>query len=425
MSNSVKFDNTEINASPYYPRFVKHESFPERDVGLLKPSREDGDIFVYTRFGKKIIKLTGFLSGTSQANFESNKDTMAELFSREEKNLDLDWNGTTRRYVATCSRFEMDRDHYNISNCPWTAEFVVSAGVGKDTTITAEKHAQAVNANPYSWTSTFAGSASPKPVITLEIGAGFTTPKGIAIENVTTGEKIVFNKPTALASGDTIAIDFENKKVTLEGVEQRFYGSFPSLIIGENSLKLYIADILDQFADVYGGGLTVWGDLQSAMSIMVSYTDPTYRRVDLYIEKDGTPTDLIIEIQTDVDGAPSGVLVDANAYVQVAYADIPDIPAWITDYLVADIELEANTKYWIVVRANAAGGSPGDLYGVGYATGSAAVYPRGNVARSVDDGATWTDYPNYNLAVKLYYGGKKDAALGTITLDVDYYKRYL
>ncbi|KUK98310.1 MAG: hypothetical protein XE08_0592, partial [Parcubacteria bacterium 32_520] len=37
----------------------------------------------------------------------------------------------------------------------------------------------------------------------------------------------------------------------------------------------------------------------------------------------------------------------------------------------------------------------------------------------------WTNYPTKNLGFRLNYGGGSDGSLGTITLDVDYYKRYL
>lgn len=431
MANSVKFDNTEINATPYFPRFVKHESFPERQVGVMQPSREDGDIFMYERFGKKLIVMSGFLCGSSQADFESKKDSMSELLSRVEKNLDFDWNGTTRRYVATCSRFELDRDHFNISNCPFTAEFVVSIGVGKDTAITAEKHAVSINANPYSWTSTFAGSAAPKPLITIEIGAGFTNPMGVMLENVTTGEKIVMNKATHLVSGDTIVFDFENKKVTLEGVEQKFYGSFPTLIIGANSLKITIAEILDQYTsniesfageyDIYQGG---GPDLMFAQVLMIPYTDPTYKKVDLYFEKEGTPANaLSFEIQTDNGGKPSGTKVEANAYGSIPAASVGTDPAWISAYLNDHITLQANTKYWIVVKTT--GGDAGNKYLFPMIAGASAIYPKGGASRTIDGGTNWTDKPDENMGVRLYYGGAKDTPLQTATLDVDYYKRWL
>ena len=429
MANSVKFDSVELNATPYFPRTAKHESFPERQVGTMQPSREDGDIFMYERFGKKIITMTGHLCGTSQADFESKKDTMSELLSRVEKNLDFDWNGSTRRYVATCSRFELDRDHYNISNCPFIIEFVVSGGVGKDTSITVEKHAVSLNANPYSFTSTFAGSAAPKPVITIEIGAWFTNPMGVMLENVTTGEKIVFNKQTGhLASGDTIVFDFENKKVTLEGVEQKFYGSFPTLIIGANSLKITVAEILDQYTsniesfaieyDVYGANLLF------AQAFMIPYTDPTYKKVDLYFEKEGTPPNaLSFEIQTDDGGKPSGTKVEANAYGSIPEASVGTDPAWISAYLNDHITLQANTRYWIVVKTT--NGDASNKYLFPAVAGASAIYPKGGASRTIDGGANWTDKPDENMGMKLSYGGSKDTPLGTVTLDVDYYKRWL
>ena len=423
---SVKFDNQELVGGTYIPRFFKHESATERELNIQSLARDDGAVFVNDRRGIKTIIVQGILTAATEALLDAAIDSFKELFGRQEKNLDIDWAGSTRRYIATCKEHNFDRDHYNLSNVPWTAVFIVSSGVGKDTTITAEKHNVTLNANPYSWTSTFAGSANPKPLITLEFGAGHTYPRGIQLKNTTTGQKIIFNKTTALANGDTIVIDFENKKITLEGVEQPFYGVFPDLIIGANALEISIADILDQYSPNVGvGGYLVAGDDRDAQGIVVPNTDSSYRMIGVYCLKNGTPAEALrVEIQTDLNGAPSGDLVDADAYGTIAAADVAVTAGWLYCHLQDNVQLNSNTPYWIVCKS--AGSTIGNDYEFPATSGALAAYSKGTIARTDDAEATWTITDGENLGFRLYYGGVQDLPnMGAVVLDVDYYKRYL
>jgi len=426
MPQSIQFDSTELRNTTYIPRFVKHESATERELNILNLARSDGGVLVNDRRGVKRITLQGILTGTSESALETAIDSMKELFSRQQKNLDISWAGSTRRYVATCAFHNFDRDFFHLLYVPWTAEFVVVSGVGKDTTSTAEKHNITVNANPYSFSCTFAGSAKPKPTITLEFGTGHTYPRGIQIKNTTTGEKIIFNKTSALANGDTIVIDFENKKITLEGVEQPFYGVFPDLIIGANSLELSVGNILDQYSPNVGiGGYLVAGADEDAQGIVVANTDGSYRRIGVYCLKNGSPAEALrVEIQTDLNGEPSGSLVDADAYGTINASDVGASAGWVYCYLQDNVQLSANTPYWIVVKS--AGSTIGNDYEFPATSGALAGYSKGTIARTDDSEATWTIQTGENLGFRLYYGGAIDTpTLGVITLDVDYYKLYL
>jgi len=425
VANSIKFDSTEIRNTTYVPRFVKHESATEREIIKLALARDNGSVMVSDRYAEKIITLQGILTAATQSALETAIDTMKELFGRKEKNLDIDWEASTRRYVATCQKLEFDRDHFHNSFVPWTAEFVVLSGVGKTTSITAEKHAVSLNANPYSFSSTFGGSAKPRPVVTLEIGAGHTLPRGIELKNTDTGEKIVYTKQSGvLVNGDTILFDFSNKKVTREAVEEGFYGLFPSLIIGANALQLQVGDIIDQFSTPPVSVTTdrmIFGDIWTAHSFVVPYTDKSYRKNQLYIKKTGTPPNALqVRIETDNGGKPSGSLVSANAYGTIAAADVGTDLAWEVSNMNADIELTAGTRYWLLAKMTA--GDASNCFNIGLFTKN---YNKGNIAYSNNAGVAWAEYTDQNVGFRVCYGGSSDASLGTITLDVDYYKEFI
>jgi hypothetical protein len=433
MSQSIQFDSTELRNTTYIPRFVKHESATERDLNILNLARDDGGVLVNDRRGVKRITLQGILTATSESGLETAIDTFKELFSRVAKNLDISWAGSTRRYVATCQFHNFDRDFFHLLFVPWTAEFVVVNGVGSDTTLTACKHAVSVNSSPFviSPAPVFAGSAKPKPLVTFEIGAGHTKPCGIMLENQDNGQKLIYNKQTALAENDTIIMDYANKKVTLEGVEQPFYGVFPDLIIGTNNLRITVADIVDQqfiMTDLGAGATFIYGDNFYAESFVVPYTDATYRKLSAWLARIGTPADdITLRIETDAGGKPSGTLVDANAEKVITYLAVgtwPD-PIYAVFELPANISLNAGTLYWIVLKS-ASSVNTSNCYRLPLETSADASYSKGKVSYSVDAGANWVEYaPVANFGFKLMYGGTVDGSMGTVTLDIDYYKLWL
>ena len=142
---SVTYDSVQIVTTTYVPRQLKHESVPFRELTLQQLAKDDGAILVSVRYGVKRIIINGRIKASTQSGLETAIDIFKELFSRKEKNLDISWAGSTRRYVATCSRHEFNRDYMHINFVPWSAEFIIVSGVGKDTAITAVVNAFDVN----------------------------------------------------------------------------------------------------------------------------------------------------------------------------------------------------------------------------------------------------------------------------------------
>ena len=114
MSN-ITFDSTELVNSTYAPRYIRHESAPDRILTLLELAREGGAIFVTEKYGIKTILVAGTLKAANQSALETAIDNFKELFSRKERDLDIGWAGNTRRYVATCKRHIFNRDYFNLN----------------------------------------------------------------------------------------------------------------------------------------------------------------------------------------------------------------------------------------------------------------------------------------------------------------------
>ena len=420
---TVKFDSVEIVNSTYAPKDIRHESAPERELTLLNLAREDGSVLISEKYGTKVISITGSLKAASQTTLETAIDNFKELFSRKEKNLDIGWGGGTRRYVATCVRFNFNRGFFNINFIPWVAEFIVVTGIGEDTSETTLVNNQNFTAADYSSSMTFAGSANPKPRIRVKCGVAATDPKGLSIENTDNGERMVITRADGFGAGDYFEIDCRLKTVKYDGDEVPFYGVFPSWIVGANAYEIKIGDIVDQsFTQITGVTTSaLYGTDKRAQSFTVPYGDTTYQGLEIYLRKQGTlANDMTIEIWNDSGGSPDSGDKVTNAVFTLAKGDVGVGFDWLKVNSANPFTLEANTKYWIVMTTS--GGDGSNCYLIGYQSGAAnATYKRGNKADYV---ISWVDAPNDDILFKLLYGGKADAAK-TYYFDVYYYKRFL
>lgn len=439
---SIKFDSTEILDSTHIPRFVKHDSIPDRVFNALSLARDDGEVYISDRYDKKVITLQGTLIGTSQDDLDGKIDTFKELFSRPEKNLDISYNSSTRRYVATCTKHDFDRDHYHTSAVPWTAEFTVATGEGKDTGTTTAASNVTVTFTPPSSSSTgltsvtFGGSKGPRPLVALAFPNFDTFIRGFEYKNTDTGERLVVTYPGGWGNSRTVTIDCDAKTVTgdvVDGITKtlNFFGMFPKFKVGTNNIQITCGGIVNQkSADNALTDLSTTTQGMSdttreyAQSFMVPYSDQTFQGVQLAIKKTGTPGTITWRYETDNSGAPSGTLVSSDATGTIAAADVTTSMSYIRDYANsgAPFTLAANTVYWLVVKA-AATLDASNKWEFGCPT--SATYARGYAKLSTDTGSTWASFgTKTDLSFNILYGGPQGITVN-VGHTVTYYKTYL
>ena len=334
---SVTFDTVEIVTTTYVPKTLKHESAPSRDLTLVDLAKEDGAVLVSEKYGIKRIIITGNIKASTRTGLEDAIDDFKELFSRTEKDLDIDWAGVTRRYVATCVRHEFNRDFMHINFVPWMAEFVVASGIGINPTITAAINADTINAAIYTQADqalSFSGSAEPKPIMTFTYSGTWSGKdnQGIEIKNTDTDARVIFTNPSIFANGDILIFDWRTKTVTLNSVEQVWYGVFPSFDIGSVNYQISQGNIIDQAfednTDITGYG--VYDNQAQAQSFTVPYTDTTYMGATFYIKKTGTPAAVIACAiwGSDADGLPDSGNVIAT-FTNIPGASVGASYAWV------------------------------------------------------------------------------------------------
>lgn len=445
---SIQFDSTEILDSTHIPQFVKHESVADRQIASLPRAREDGQVIIYERYNTKLVTLAGTLIGSSSDDLDSKIDTFIELFSRVEKNLDLTWNGGTRRYVATCSKHNFDRDGYNTNAVPWTAEFTVLAGEGKDTSDTTVKN----NTNYVTVTTpgadsfTLAGSKPGKPVITLDGSTDAphsliwpTGCLGVQYKNTDSGEKIIVTNPgTWPGTTKSVVINCDTKQVfetitTGSSKESAFYGTFPTFIVGTNNIEITAGALVavTTTENVYTSYFSyseyqiTSGTNWNGQGFSIPYTDATFQGITVYAGRLGSPGDLIVSIYADNgSGKPGSLVTGATATIpDSSFVNNVSIKAYVTGYFAAPVTLTANTQYYVVMSAagaNTSGGGNIYLFFVLaniLATGDASY-------QSSNSGSTWSTITNGNqMAIKVLFGGL--SATGKIIHQVVYRKKYL
>lgn len=422
----ILFNGTELLNTTYIPRYVKHESATERQLGLLDLARDNGSVLVTDRRGVKRITLTGILTATTTALLEAAVDNFKALFALQEKNLDIVWGSGTRRYVATCAKHEFDRDYFHLLFVPWSAEFVVASGVGEDTSETTIVNADTFHLTNYKTKQfTLLGSGDQKIRFIVHADSTTTTELGIELKNTDNGDRMVVNLPNGITTTD-LEIDTRLKTVKVGATPVSYYGVFPRFSPGTNNIQITAGDIIDQQQINYDSNFGIYGNAATkkvGQSFMVPYTDQTYKSVWLYLGYVGNPAAAMdIRIETDNNGEASGTLVDANASAIIDKTGISDANGvWVLVRFTDKFTLTANTKYWIVCKPHGAGTDVSNAYWWGYASGTQATYKLGNAA--VCD-TTWTQEPNNDMQFKLCYGGAFSTTK-TFTYSVFQTTRYL
>jgi hypothetical protein len=418
---SIKFDGTEILNTTYIPRFIKHESPPERILNILDLPRDDGSVLISSKYGRKYIPIQGVLVGSSESDLESKIDTFKELFSRTNKNLDITFAGATRRYKASVESFSFDRDYYNISYVPWQARFVIVEGVGEDTTETAYKNEDEITPGSDGVQSawTLAGTAPPKPRVTITPNATGADCRGVAIVNEDNSQRIMVPVSGGLASGTPIEIDFRLKTAKLAGVETEYLGQFPEMKVGVNNMRIYAGEVpLEKHAGYVDGFKHIYGSLRQAQSFRVDYSDMAYHRIFAWLQKVGSPSGAMTYSILEDDGGEPGTgtpIVTDN----LAAASVSTTAGW---YMIRNslyTGLVPGVTYWLVIDANTIGDVDNFIWW-GSSLNEKATYKKGNAAYY---NAGWVDEPNRDMLFDIRFMGQ--GLGGTVDLDVDYYKRYL
>jgi len=234
MARNISFNGISFQDANVRTKDIKHEDVSNREVNFQRLG-SSGAKLVDDSLNVKVVRIAGNIVDTTSALLDARIDSLKKtLISTINKDLDIDYSTGTRRYIATCTMFKADREFFDITTCPFEAEFTIGEGFGKNTDTTTLAYTGITTAERDS--GFFYGSIAPLPKIKLTI-VSETALTAFQFQNLTTGDTVTVTHD--LNAGDIVIIDCELLKVTVNGVEVDYVGVFPEFENGWNDFYLW------------------------------------------------------------------------------------------------------------------------------------------------------------------------------------------
>lgn len=236
MAQNVIFDGNDIQTDNILISEVNHENIPTKDAVLYALAHANKSSIPFVNYPQRGISLTGKVIGSSIADLDSRLDTFRSYFTDKDSNLDIDYNGTTRRYIATLNALSITRP-FGLVHANFVAQFLCTQPFGQNTSTTSAASANNVTTASATYNHTFLGTAPFQlPVITITIDAVTGGTGHLTIKNGANDQGITIVGQTFSAT-DVIEIDCKNRTVKLDGAEIDFLGAFPEFAPGSQDIE--------------------------------------------------------------------------------------------------------------------------------------------------------------------------------------------
>lgn len=235
-ATNLSFAGNSLQSANILTDKIDHFSIPQKIVNIYALSHANRSSIAYTGYPSKKIVVTGTIIDSSIAALDSRLDTFRAYFLNQDQNLDIDYNGSTRRYIATVNTLSIDRPG-GLLYATFSIEFVCTQPFGQDTAATTALTATGRTSSSYSDAYTFLGTAPYQlPVVTVTFTAlTGGTAKSVAIGNAGTGETITVTR--TWTASDVLVVDCLNQTVTVNGIAVDFTGAFPRFAPGSQSIS--------------------------------------------------------------------------------------------------------------------------------------------------------------------------------------------
>lgn len=146
---------------------IQHTDVPDADIAMLALANANSSVIPYISYPSRKISIKGAIVGSSQADLDSRIDTFKSYFNGKDKNLDIDYNGVTRRYIATKNAVAVNRQQKALW-AEFTVQFICTQPFGTNTAATTALNQAARTAASYVDAYTFVGTAPcQQPLITI------------------------------------------------------------------------------------------------------------------------------------------------------------------------------------------------------------------------------------------------------------------
>lgn len=230
---------------------IDHTNLPDKIAQLFAKADADGSTIPAINYPSKKITISGSVHGSSQSDLDSRIDTFKGYFTGKNKNLDITYGSSTRRYVATANAVSVTRKQKALW-ATFTVEFICTNPFGLDTSTSNLWAAKsAFTSATFTETPTVGGNAPYQlPIFTITINSLTGAGDYVQISNDNNNQELLIYG-LGLAASDVIVIDCVERTVTLNGTEVDYYGTFLELEPGANSIT-YTDGFTTRSVDVSG-----------------------------------------------------------------------------------------------------------------------------------------------------------------------------
>lgn len=215
---------------------IEHTNIPDKVMALYGLADADGSSIPAINYPSKKVTIGGVIKGSTQADLDSRIDAFKGYFIGKDKNLDITYGSSTRRYIATANAVSVVRQQKALY-ATFQIEFLCTNPFGLDTSASPlfTTHTGSTVAT-FTETPTVGGNAPFQlPIFTITLTAISGSGDYVLISNDNNNQEILING-AGLVAGDVIVIDCVQRIVTKNGSEIDYYGTFLELEPGANSL---------------------------------------------------------------------------------------------------------------------------------------------------------------------------------------------
>lgn len=239
MARSFIFGPLTLSSGNYRVTAADVFSAPDVEAKAIELARTDGTKEVFSRYRDRTLTLEGLIKPTTQT--EAAADAALDVLKTYMKtldNLDVGYNGGTRRWRARFTNLQITREAHDITVMGYRASFYAAKPYANDTT-SATLYSGTVTLGSNSLGITVNGSYPASPVFVLTIGS--ISPSGantIIIGNP--AESSYLSITGNFVATDVITIDTnpETRGVQLNGVPIPTTGPFPAWAPGPGTLSV-------------------------------------------------------------------------------------------------------------------------------------------------------------------------------------------
>jgi hypothetical protein len=239
MATSLLYNGFDLQTANILTDDIDHQSIPNKNANTYALAHANKSALPFINYPSKQITLKGTIKGSSIADTDSRVDSFKAYFNGKDGNLDIGYNGGTRRYIGTATAVDVNRPK-GLAYAEFTVIITCTIPFGMATSATTGINDTGNTTATDSFNVTFAGNAPIQlPVIEITLTAVTGGANHLQVTNNANGQGMVLLGQT-FANGDVIVIDSSTRKVTRNGTEIDYLGSF--IEVGPGLVQFNYAD---------------------------------------------------------------------------------------------------------------------------------------------------------------------------------------